>query len=221
MSLSLRRLFVALLPAVLAACSTGAGGSPAATTPAGASSSPAPSASAAAGGEIDRQFIDMMVPHHQSAVEMAKLAQERAQHSEIKALAADIIASQQSEIGRMKSWRKAWFGSEETPPMSAMPVLPGVDMPGMDGGHGGGHGGGAMDMTQDVEKLRSASTADFDRTFIDLMIPHHQSAVAAARVVLQQSAQPDVRALANEIIAAQEREIGQLEGWRKEWFPAG
>jgi uncharacterized protein (DUF305 family) len=44
------------------------------------------SLSAEAAG-IDRQFIDMMVPHHESAVEMAKLAHERAEHTELKSLA--------------------------------------------------------------------------------------------------------------------------------------
>src|SRR5438046_3099783 len=51
---------------------------------------------AAASAEFDRLFIDMMVPHHQGAIEMARLAQERAERPEIKQLAADILSSQDS-----------------------------------------------------------------------------------------------------------------------------
>ena len=76
--------------------------------------------------EFDQMFIDMMVTHHQGAVEMAKIAQGRANHPEIKTLADSIIASQQDEITKMQGWRETWYESSETPPMSAMPMLPGM-----------------------------------------------------------------------------------------------
>jgi uncharacterized protein (DUF305 family) len=79
-----------------------------------------PVANAAAeqqGGDIDRAFIDVMVPHHQSAVEMAKLALERAEHDELRRLASDIIAAQEREIAQMREWRREWFGSDKTPSM--------------------------------------------------------------------------------------------------------
>ena len=47
---------------------------------------------------FDRQFIDMMVPHHQGAVAMARIALTRAQHPQIKRLAQSIVAAQQREI---------------------------------------------------------------------------------------------------------------------------
>ena len=72
---------------------------------------------------FDQQFIDMMVPHHEGAVAMARIAETRAQHAELKALAADVIRSQASEIDRMKAWRLAWFGSEQTPSMDKMPMV--------------------------------------------------------------------------------------------------
>ena len=49
---------------------------------------------------FDQLFIDMMVPHHEGAVEMARIAQQRAEHPEIKQLAADILRSQDDEISR-------------------------------------------------------------------------------------------------------------------------
>lgn len=57
----------------------------------------------------DLRFINEMIPHHEGAVMMAKDAQQKAQHQEIKELAQNIIDSQQKEIEQMKAWRKAWY----------------------------------------------------------------------------------------------------------------
>jgi len=160
---------------------------------------------------MDQAFIDMMVPHHQSAVEMAKLAKERAQHPELKGLADRIIAAQDKEIGQMKAWRTEWFGSAETPPMTAMPLVPGMQMPGM----AGMAGSGTMDMTADIEKLRTADP--FDVAFIDAMTAHHKTAIEAATIAQAQAQRPEIRALAGEIIKSQQAEIEQMAGWRAAW----
>ena len=62
---------------------------------------------------FDRAFIDAMIPHHESAIEAARVAQEQAERPEIKELARAIIADQQREIEQMKQWRQAWYGSAE------------------------------------------------------------------------------------------------------------
>jgi uncharacterized protein (DUF305 family) len=179
---------------------------------------------AAPSAPFDQQFIDMMVPHHEGAVEMARVAQGRAQRPEIKAMAADIVKSQDAEIKQMKDWRKARFGSDQTPPMSKMPMVEGMAMS-SSGGHGAGHGGGAamagqtMDMAADVEALRKAGEP-FDRAFIDAMIPHHESAIDASKAAESRAQKPELKQLAREIIAAQEREIKQMQDWRKAWYPA-
>jgi uncharacterized protein (DUF305 family) len=64
-----------------------------------------------ADGDFDRRFIDAMVPHHQGALTMAADLQAKTQRPELKALAADIIASQTQEIDQMQTWRQAWYGS--------------------------------------------------------------------------------------------------------------
>ena len=221
----MRRPLMTLVLGSMLAVATGCSGSGASSTP-GSATSPALTGSASAvtsstatgslsaeAAGIDRQFIDMMVPHHESAVEMAKLAQERAEHTELKSLAAGIIAVQQREIAQLTGWRQAWFGSPDTPPMSAMPLMPGMGaMPGHDMADAP-----TMDMTRDVEALKTA--AEFDRAFVDSMIAHHRSAIEAAGIALARSKQSDVRALATAIIEAQQAEITQLERWRAEWFP--
>ena len=160
---------------------------------------------------IDQAFIDMMVPHHESAIAMANIAQERAEHDELRALADDIVAAQSTEIAQMKAWRQEWFESDNTPPMEEMPMLPGMSMP---AGHS--MSGGTMDMTAEVDDLRDAEP--FDRFFIDAMIRHHEQAVEAAEIVLVETDREEVRDLATAIIEAQTREIEQLRDWRAEWY---
>ena len=163
------------------------------------------------GATFDQQFIDMMVPHHESAIAMAEIAQERAERPELRTLADEIVAAQSAEIKQLTDWRDEWFGSPDTPSMDQMPMLPGMSMP-------AGHSmdGGTMNMRADVDALRDAEP--FDRDFIDSMIRHHEQAVEAAEIALTESERGEIRALAEEIIAAQTSEIEQLREWRESWY---
>ncbi|PIG90577.1 DUF305 domain-containing protein [Gloeocapsopsis sp. IPPAS B-1203] len=60
---------------------------------------------------------------------------------------------------------------------------------------------------------------NYDLRFIDAMIPHHQGAVEMAQEALEKSQRAEIRELATEIIAAQQREITQLQQWRQAWYP--
>jgi uncharacterized protein (DUF305 family) len=156
------------------------------------------------GSEIDELFINMMVPHHQGAVEMANIALERSGRSEIRELANAIISSQEAEITQLKNWKEQWYGSSETPSMQIMPA--------MEGGHA------AMNMQADVDALKNAPEP-FDLAFIDAMIPHHQSAIDAAQMVIDSAVHPEISELAQQIIEAQKKEIEQMLEWRQEWYP--
>ena len=170
---------------------------------------------------FDQQFIDMMVPHHEGAVEMARIAEQRSQRPEIRQMASDILRTQASEIEQMKARRKAWFGSDQTPPMSKMPMVDGMQMS-TEGGytkHGGtGSSSQMMDMAADVEKLRTAPEP-FDRAFINAMIPHHQDAIEASKAAASRAQREEIKALAREIVDGQQREVEQLRQWRQSWFP--
>jgi uncharacterized protein (DUF305 family) len=60
------------------------------------------------GKELDLMFIDMMIPHHQGAIEMARDAVAKAEHPEIKDLAQKVISAQQKEIEQMQQWKSKW-----------------------------------------------------------------------------------------------------------------
>ena len=152
---------------------------------------------------FDQQFIDMMVPHHEGAVEMAKVAATRAERPEIKQLAEAIVRDQTREVGEMKGWRKAWYGSDQTPGWEKMPMLPEMKTP-------------MGNMADDVRRLQAASPAD--RAFIDMMIPHHEAAVEAAQIAQQRAERAEIRQLAQGVIDAQTREIAQMKAWRKAWY---
>jgi uncharacterized protein (DUF305 family) len=58
---------------------------------------------------FDRAFIDAMIPHHQSVIEMAKVTYEKSENPRIKKLAENIVSGQQAEIEQMKRWREQWY----------------------------------------------------------------------------------------------------------------
>lgn len=60
------------------------------------------------GDDYDKAFIENMIAHHQSAVDMAKLSRDNAKHDEIKQLSGEIITAQEKEIAQMKQWQTDW-----------------------------------------------------------------------------------------------------------------
>jgi uncharacterized protein (DUF305 family) len=146
----------------------------------------------------DKAFIDAMVPHHEGAVDMAKVALKNAKHEELKQLSRDIVGAQEAEIKQLREIRKREFGSAKSP--SGMTEM---DMR-------------MMGMT-DPQKL--ANQRPFDRAFIDAMIPHHESAISMAKVALDESKNEEIRGIAEDIVDAQKREIAQMRSWRQEWYP--
>lgn len=173
----------------------------------------------------DRHFIEMMIPHHQGAVDMANLALSKAKHPEIKKLAESIIKDQNQEIAQMKAWYKQWYATEvpATPAhgmgMSA-PSGTGTSQTGnqrmsMNSGMGM-MGGGMMNMmTGDLEALKNAP--DFDKAFIQQMIPHHKMAVMMAGMVVD-SDRPEMRNLAKSILQTQSDEIERMRQWYQAWY---
>jgi uncharacterized protein (DUF305 family) len=64
-----------------------------------------------AGAEpFEQRFIQAMIPHHESAITMARDALQKAEHQEIKDLASAIITAQQAEIDQMQQWLAEWYG---------------------------------------------------------------------------------------------------------------
>jgi uncharacterized protein (DUF305 family) len=58
---------------------------------------------------FDKAFIDSMIPHHQSAIEMAQVARDKSDNPKIEELATNIISAQKREISQMERWRAQWY----------------------------------------------------------------------------------------------------------------
>ncbi|MEV1079176.1 DUF305 domain-containing protein [Streptomyces sp. NPDC050211] len=179
----------------------GSGTSASATsTPTTAGDTPAPGAF----NDADVMFAQMMIPHHEQALEMSKLADGRASDAEIKTLAADIEKAQDPEIQTMKSWLKAW-GKPESAEES---------MPGMDHGSGGmDHGSGTSGMMseEDMQKLEAAKGAEFDRMFAEMMIEHHQGAITMAEDEQKNGRDAASKKLAADVVKTQSAEVEKFE----------
>ncbi|HET9412347.1 MAG TPA: DUF305 domain-containing protein [Candidatus Saccharimonadales bacterium] len=62
--------------------------------------------------DFDKNFVAMMIAHHQGAIDMARLAETRAKHDEVKQLSKEIITAQTKEIEAMKQWQQTWGYTE-------------------------------------------------------------------------------------------------------------
>jgi uncharacterized protein (DUF305 family) len=146
----------------------------------------------------DKRFIDAMVPHHQGAIAMARVALDNAEHEQIKELSQNIISTQQAEIEELKSIKREEFGTSQVP----MEMSP-QQMRGM----------GMMMNPQHLSQSKP-----FDKAFINAMIPHHQSAIYMAQLAHEKSKIPEIKDLAENIVNAQKREIEQMKQWRIQWY---
>jgi len=137
----------------------------------------------------DIMFAQMMIPHHQQAVDMGTLAETRASNPKVKELAAQIKSEQAPEILQMKAWLTA-SGS-------------GMDM---------GHDMGMKGMLTDSQLMELTNSTDsvFDQLYLKDMIGHHQGAIEMGQTVLN-SKNKEVKALAESIIKSQTEQITILE----------
>lgn len=186
-----------------------------------ASSNPAssmPSASTGPHNEADVTFAQMMLVHHQGAIEMADLAPTRAAGGQVKDLAVKIKAAQTPEIAEMKGWLAAWMpavgSSEMTMSSDKMGSMSGMNhggssssaMPGMMPG---------MMSPADMDKLKGAKGAAFDKMFLEMMIKHHQGAIEMAKTEKSSGQNTAALKLADSIIASQAAEITTMQNLLK------
>lgn len=142
---------------------------------------------------------DMMV-HHDQAVQMALLIRDRTDDPVMRAIATDMILTQQNQIGQMLGWLNLWGlpATGQEPPMSWMGHPTEGLMPG-------------MATPEELANLERLSGEAADVAFLQLMIRHHQGGLTMAEEALNRSGVRAVRDLARQIVAAQEIEIANME----------
>jgi len=151
------------------------------------------------GAEFETKFMQEMIAHHSSAIDMAKLVSTNTKRPELIKLSQDIISAQDKEITEMTGWLASWY--------SAKPLADNMSAPGM------------MDMMGQMDQLKNAKDAAFDKLFLSMMIEHHSNAVSMASLVPQKTQRPELLKLSQDIIKSQSAEIQEMQTWQKTWFP--
>lgn len=158
----------------------------------------------------DVAFAQGMIPHHRQALEMARLAADRASSGTVKHLAGRIEKAQDPEIRTMTGWLKSW--GEKVP----------GDSGGMDHSASGHSGMPGMMGAEDMAALEKLTGKAFDVQFLTLMVEHHEGAVEMARTEQSKGRHAPAKAMAGDIVTAQNAEIGEMnkllgksESWSK------
>ncbi|GAA4626807.1 DUF305 domain-containing protein [Cellulomonas oligotrophica] len=183
----------------LAACSNG---TEAGTSPTGQETSATAESSTeeTAHNDADTTFAQMMIVHHEGAIEMAQLAAEKAATPEVQDLGERIAAAQGPEIEMMAGWLESWG---EEPVADAMDGMEGMDHGGMDME--------GMNQEEVMSELSSLSGTEFDTRFLELMIDHHRGAIEMAETEQADGENPDALELAQKIVDDQTAEIAKME----------
>ncbi len=156
------------------------------------SHSPSPAASEAGGthNSADAMFAQMMIPHHEQAVQMSDIMLAKEDLGpQIAQLAEDIKAAQGPEIEKMTGWLQTW---DEPMQMSGDHAMEGMLSP------------------DDLAQLEAAQGAEASRLFLTQMIEHHEGAIAMAEEEAANGQDPDALALAETIVADQKAEIEKM-----------
>jgi len=163
-------------------------------TPGGSAPTIAPSDASGAipppPNDADRDYVSMMIAHHEQALAMTRFAPDRAQNETVKGLADRIRYSQEPEIGAMKQWQRV------------------NNVVGSHGDHGSMPGMATQDQ---LNALGAARGRDFDRMFLELMIRHHEGAIKMATDVRAAGTNVQVEEMADDVVATQSDEINRMK----------
>lgn len=142
-------------------------------------------------GNPDNDFAALMKMHHMSAIEMAQVELAQGQDPQIKQMAQKMLDDQQKEVAEFNSFLS---------------------------GHNA-HGGGDAFFKQSMAMMTKMDmnmdmSGSIDKQFVQMMIPHHQSAVDMSQAYIKQGAHEEkLKTMANNIISSQKKEIGELQAW--------
>ena len=182
------------LAATLAAC--GSDDSPS-SSPSTTAETPGTPVATVALNEAEVEFAQGMIAHHEQAIEMAEIALDPTTGAspQVIDLATRIKGAQDPEVDQMTGWLTA--AGQPT----VMDSSDGHDMSSMDG----------MMSAEQMDTMATLSGAEFEQMWLEMMIAHHEGAISQATAVSASGANADVLALADQIIAAQQAEIAEMQ----------
>jgi uncharacterized protein (DUF305 family) len=149
------------------------------------------------GEQFQVTFLQEMIQHHRGGIDMAKLVSSHSQRPELRQFADKMIPMQQQEIEKMTGWLKEWHNASPKEPANAK---------------------SEEKMKTDMSTLQKQRDIAFDKSFIDMMSRHHDSAVEMAKQAQNKSTHQELKEFAAQLAKHQQAEIEQLKGWGKSWF---
>ncbi|WP_435737694.1 DUF305 domain-containing protein [Cellulosimicrobium sp. PMB13] len=145
----------------------------------------------------DVDFAQMMIPHHEQAIEMSDvIVAKEGVDPQITDLANQIKDAQGPEIAQLTTWLEEW-GS----PLPESDSMGSMDHGSMDG----------MMSDEDMQALQDAQGAEAGRLYLEQMIVHHQGAIEMAQTEVDEGKNEDAVAMAQQIVDTQQAEISTME----------
>jgi uncharacterized protein (DUF305 family) len=137
-------------------------------------------------------YLSQMIPHHQEAIDTARIVLEQSNRPEMKEFAQDIIDVQSAEIEQMQAWLGEWYSGQES----------------------------THDYTTMMRELNDVEADQLDQAFLEDMIMHHHMAVMMSRMLVNHGLveHEAVRPFAEQIASSQMNEIHQMRAWLYEWY---
>lgn len=149
------------------------------------------------GAEFEQSFLQQMIQHHRSAMEMAKLVGDHTKRAELRQFADKMIAEQQEEIQTMTGWLNDWFKASVKPTANEA---------------------AEKEMKMHMSMMSGQHDADFDKAFLAMMPMHHHSGVEMAEQAEKKTTHPELKEFAVKLEKDQEAEIQQMKSWANSWF---
>ena len=149
------------------------------------------------GAEFEQSFLQQMIQHHRSGIDMAKLASAQTKRTELRDFASKMIAMQQQEIEKMSGWLKSWYNA--SPKEVANEAAD-------------------KEMKMHMSMFSGKRDADFDKAFLEMMPKHHHAAVEMAEQAEKKTTHSELKEFAATLVKDQQNEMRQMKEWAQAWF---
>lgn len=149
------------------------------------------------GPEFEQSFLQQMIQHHRSGIEMAKLVDDQTKRAELRDFASKMISNQQAEIEKMSSWLKEWYNA--SPKEVANEAAD-------------------KEMKMHMSMFAGKRDDEFDKAFLEMMPKHHHVAVEMAEQAEKKATHPELKEFAKKLVQDQQQEMKQLKEWAQAWF---
>ncbi|MFE7216920.1 DUF305 domain-containing protein [Streptomyces sp. NPDC001698] len=172
-------------------------------TPRAAAADPAPTSTnpQVESNNADADFVAMMIPHHQQALILSRLAPSRSSDSAVLSLAGRIDVEQGLEIYMMQSWQE-WNGLEQTDPQQSYEEM--MQDPMMVEEMG-------LATPEELDQLTASTGNAFDVLFLRLMIKHHNGAIDMLTDVLTNGTDETLQQWATDMLATQYAQVQMMQ----------